>query len=154
MMIAAEVPQIKAKIHWISFFGSALCAFVSTLFAFDHLLFSGDQSKMVVFLVTIFVGYFPLLLRYIQIKNRSYIIADPFLLVKEGLMTTSQKKVLIANINNIEVRQSFFEKLVNAGSLTIYAGNDQAISLENISDPAQFEQNLNPTNISINNIKK
>ena len=146
MLIAVVPPQlkIKAENHWISFLGPTLCAAFFSIAIMGQCLLklSGYAINYPMLILMVISAYLPLVIRYIQIRNRSYIISPPLLEVQDGVLRMRTNEIPLSKINNIVVDQSVLEKLVGAGSLTIFTGNDQAVYLQNISNPSKFKTQI------------
>lgn len=148
MLITKELDPnngpVKAKIHWIAFIGPALIALIFGLALFGQIIasMSGSVVGLKLLFITTLVSSLPLALRYFQVKGRLYIILKPYLIVEESFFWGIRKEIEVLKINNIEIHQTFLDKLLNAGNIIIYSSNDQAIKLKNISNPMFFKEQI------------
>lgn len=148
MLITKELDPnsipVQAKIHWIAFLGPVLSALMFGLALFGQIIasMSGSVVGLKLLFITTLVSLLPLAIRYFQVKGRSYIISKPYLIVEESFLWGIRKEIEIFKINNLEIHQTFLDKLVNAGNIIVYSSNDQAIKLKNISNPMSFKNKI------------
>lgn len=148
MLISKELnpnnSPIRAEIHWIVFLGPLSCAAIFTIALFGQIItaMSGVVGGLGLSFITAIIAIVPLVVKYFQVKGRNYTLSNPYLIVEESFFGRIRKEIEVSKINNIEIYQTFLDKLVNSGDLIVYSSNDQAIRLKNIKNPMFFKKQI------------
>jgi uncharacterized membrane protein YdbT with pleckstrin-like domain len=58
--------------------------------------------------------------------------------MEDGLFSKYSTEIPLNKVNDVSLKQSFFQRVVGSGTVTVYTGNDLSTSFENISRPDQF----------------
>ena len=76
-----------------------------------------------------------------QFKNISYTFTDKRIIVRSGLIGIDFKYVYYTNIDSVNVKVGFFDKLFKVGDLYITSSN-QTVYVEDISSPYQYADKI------------
>lgn len=98
-----------------------------------------------VLLCLVGVGIIILLIWWIQSKGKQITIYDDKTVLKEGLLSKSIDEVFHADIRNIRVSQSLFQRMFNVGALFISSAgqSDEEIGINGIYDPVSAKDLIN-----------
>lgn len=135
-----ETIKIVAHLHWSSLIFPSFWAGCFTISILSQLI--GSNKDEFPFLLSIIIGYFPLAYRYFQNKCKHYVITNERLFVEEGILAKKKKDIPLQKINDMEVNQSFFQRIFGAGNIFVLTGNDQPTVLKNIDKPDDFKNTL------------
>lgn len=91
------------------------------------------------------VGLVIFIIWWIQSKGKQITIYDDKTVLKEGLLSKSIDEVFHADVRNIRVSQSLFQRMFNVGALFISSAgqSNEEIGINGIYDPVQAKDLIN-----------
>jgi uncharacterized membrane protein YdbT with pleckstrin-like domain len=104
-------------------------------------MFRNHPVWFIVCIVTV-VGLIPLLFWYLQTLSTKIIVTDDQTTLRKGLLSKETSDVFHDNVRNIQVRQSFFQRLMGVGYVGISSAGQSGIEIEinGIRDPERVKQ--------------
>ena len=124
----------KARVHWITYIYPFIW-FVAGIIIYHAAMSTHHYAWR-------WVGYlfiFPLIYRYISNKFKRFVVTNQRVYIKTGIIARNENEIPINKVNNVELREGFFQRLLGTANIVILTGNDQLIELEHISRPGEFK---------------
>ncbi len=126
------------SISWWSYKVPVFC-----FFALNIALYKSSHSyNEGTFIVSVVISAIPAVLVYIINKNRKYILTNKRLYLEEGVLGKRKKDLPLNKLNDIEVHQSFFQRVFGAGDLVFLTGNDAAKKITDIANPDAIKEKI------------
>lgn len=91
------------------------------------------------------VGFVILLVWWLRSKCTTLILTDRRTILRKGLLSRSSSEVYHRDVRNIQVRQSFFQRLMGVGAVAISSAGQSGVEIEvaNMPDPYTIESIIN-----------
>jgi uncharacterized membrane protein YdbT with pleckstrin-like domain len=124
-----------------SFLGEYIMIIILMLFAFGFFM----TIIMTALAYMILVASLILLIKTeYKIWSKAYAITDARVMMSEGIFTERFKSCVYSNITNLGLKQSFFDKIMNTGTISIdTAGSDSTeLILRRISRPFEVKKKI------------
>ena len=104
-------------------------------------MFRNHPFWFVLCVVTV-VGLIPLLFWYLNTLSTTIIVTDDQTTLRKGLLSKETSDVFHDNVRNIQVKQSFFQRLMGVGYVGISSAGQAGIEIEinGIRDPERVKQ--------------
>ena len=139
-----EEVKFEVNFHWSVFLFAKLWAVVgifAVIGGFFHFFTQpnsgGVELGMIAFIAVIFFA--PFLYRWLQNKNKIYLVTTQRFYVEEGILSKSQREIPLNKINDLTMRQSILQRIFGSGNIILLTGNDVGIALKDIDNPEQFK---------------
>jgi len=135
--------------HWITLVGPvALFLVVVGAASFLAAIVPDGSFQAVIRLVILAVAALALLVAvlvpYLRWRTTHYVLTTHRLMTRVGILNHTGRDVPLNRINNAMYEQSFFERLINSGTLVVEsAGEDGQQVFKNIPDADQTQQLIN-----------
>jgi uncharacterized membrane protein YdbT with pleckstrin-like domain len=135
--------------HWITLVGPvALFLVVVGAASFLAAIVPDGSFQAVVRVVILAVAALALivavLVPYLRWRTTHYVLTTHRLMTRVGILNHTGRDVPLNRINNAMYEQSFFERLINSGTLVVEsAGEDGQQVFKNIPDADQTQQLIN-----------
>jgi uncharacterized membrane protein YdbT with pleckstrin-like domain len=135
--------------HWITLVGPvALFLVVVGLASFLAAIVPGGSLQDVVRIVIVAVAALALvvavLVPYLRWRTTHYVLTTHRLMTRVGILNHTGRDVPLNRINNAMYEQSFFERIINSGTLVVEsAGEDGQQVFKHIPDADQTQQLIN-----------
>jgi uncharacterized membrane protein YdbT with pleckstrin-like domain len=139
-----ETVRATASIHWLSYTRPLLITTLSETFVvillWGYLSNNPDAraGNSIYFVPFIFLALVPLWVRWLQNQARKFVVTNQRIVSEDGVFSRTSTEIPLNKINDVTLNQSLFQRMVGAGSVTVFTGNDLSTSFENISDPDGF----------------
>ena len=142
-----EVVLSEVNFHWSAFIAAKFWALLGVLILIACLagtamkgLHSTILGLQFIYLPLIgLVFFFPYLAKWLENKCKSYVVTNQRLYLEEGILSKSKKDIPIAEINDVVLEQSLFQRIVGAEDIVILTGNDTALRIAYIDKPNEFK---------------
>ncbi len=97
-------------------------------------------AELVLFLCILII-IIKLVLDYLDWKNTLYTLTDKRIIIKRGLFNKEKISMPYSKVEDIDVSQSIFERVLGAGDIVIYGGHDNAETiLDEVPNPRDVEE--------------
>ena len=98
-----------------------------------------------ILLLPVFVGWYFLGRALIGVFTTKYEVTNRRVMVTRGLLSVHRSEILISNIQAVDVYQSFFQRILGIGTVTICAAasNGLEIRMTDIADPLMVADSIN-----------
>lgn len=95
-----------------------------------------------VLLCAIGVGFILLLVWYLQTLSTTLIVTNEQTTLRKGLLSKNTNDVFHENVRNIQVKQSFFQRLMGVGYVGISSSGQSGLEIEvnGIPDPDRVKE--------------
>jgi uncharacterized membrane protein YdbT with pleckstrin-like domain len=129
--------------HWWYFVPTATglgAAIVLSIFV--QLGLDGDVERFLslVLLVLIVVLAFSVLWKYLTWRTTNFVVTSHRLIYRSGVLAKSSVEIPLERVNNVNFRQSIFERMIGAGDLLIEsAGSDGRQRFSDIRNPSKVQ---------------
>ena len=102
------------------------------------------KSNPIVFILCIvsIVGLIPLLIWYLKSRSTTLIVTDDQTTLRTGLLSKNTNDVFHENVRNIQVKQSFFQRIMGVGDVGISSAGQSGVEIEvkGIPDPDRVKE--------------
>ena len=88
------------------------------------------------------VTVIPLVIWYLRSRGTTLIVTDDQTTLRTGILSRNTNDVFHENVRNIQVRQSFFQRLMGVGDVGISSAGQSGVEIEvkGIPDPDRVKQ--------------
>jgi uncharacterized membrane protein YdbT with pleckstrin-like domain len=97
-----------------------------------------EKALSLLLLAVIVVAAIWLLIRYLKWATTNFVITSDRIVVREGVLAKSGIEIPLERVNNVNFRQSIFERMIGAGDLLIESGGEEGA--QHFSDVRKPEQ--------------
>ena len=122
LLIALNKPEVFLRIPFIQYFQT-----------FD--------LKFTVIAIGIIL-IFPLIIRHLDNHLKTYMVTNQRVCFRRGIIAVKERNVPLAKINDVQLEQSFIQRIFNAGDIVIQTGNDEHVSIKDITHPVEFRNQI------------
>jgi len=135
--------------HWITLLVPALLLIVvvglaSFLAAIVPDGGARDILRIIIAAVAVITAIMVALIPYLRWRTTHYVLTTHRLMTRVGILNHTGRDVPLNRINNAMYEQSFWERLINSGTLVVEsAGEDGAQTFRDIPDADQTQQLIN-----------
>ena len=135
--------------HWITLvWPTVLLIVIVGLASFLAAIFPGGSvqtpGRIAVAAVAVLAVLFTVLVPYLRWKTTHYVLTTHRLMTRVGILNHIGRDVPLNRINNAMYEQSFFERIVNSGTLVVEsAGEDGQQIFRDIPEADQTQQLIN-----------
>lgn len=135
--------------HWITLLGPILLLVVIVgLGSFLAAVVPGgsaqDLVRIGIGVVAVAAAVVVVLVPYLRWRTTHYVLTTHRLMTRVGILSHTGRDVPLNRINNAMYEQSFWERLINSGTLVVEsAGEDGQQTFTNIPDADQTQQLIN-----------
>lgn len=135
--------------HWITLLIPALLLIVVVGLASFLIAIVPDGSvqtivRLVIGVVALAAVVVAVIVPWLRWKTTHYVLTTHRLMTRVGILSHTGRDVPLNRINNAMYEQSFFERLINSGTLVVEsAGEDGQQVFRNIPDADQTQQLIN-----------
>ncbi len=84
----------------------------------------------------------PLVIRHLDNHLKTYMVTNQRVCFRRGIIAVTERNVPLAKINDVQLKQSFVQRLFNAGDIVIQTGNDEHVSIKDITHPVEFRNQI------------
>ena len=134
----------EVNIHWSNYiltgtwatFGLWVIIFNVISESFDPRLIPGLLSRWSL------VCFTPLLWKLLANKCKTYIVTNKRFYYESGILTKDKIDIPYSKINDIQLKQTIFQRIFGAGNILIYTGNDSPISIIGIDNPNELKNRI------------
>jgi uncharacterized membrane protein YdbT with pleckstrin-like domain len=104
-------------------------------------MFKSNPIVFILCIVTV-VGLIPLLFWYLKSRGTTLIVTDDQTTLRTGLLSKNTNDVFHENVRNIQVRQSFFQRIMSVGDIGISSAGQSGVEIEvkGIPDPERVKE--------------
>ena len=95
--------------------------------------------------ITITMGFvlmLPLLIRHLDNHLKTYMVTNQRVCFRRGIIAVTERNVPLGKINDVQLEQSFVQRLFNSGDIVIQTGNDEHVAIRNITHPIEFRNQI------------
>lgn len=94
-------------------------------------------------LILIFIGFFLIPMHIIEYLRNSITITPKGVLMKRGILTSTDIEIPFQKINTVTVKRGVFGKIFGYGDVYIFAGNDiQGIPFKGLETPEKLKAEI------------
>lgn len=100
-------------------------------------------SKLPLFLLI--VGAFllcPLIFRHMDNHLKTYMVTNQRVCFRRGIIAVTERNVPLTKINDVQLEQSFIQRIFNSGDIVIQTGNDEHVKICDITHPIEFRNQI------------
>jgi uncharacterized membrane protein YdbT with pleckstrin-like domain len=129
--------------HWM-YFAEPVATLVGVIIVIvaGSIVFDPPQFVQLIFVVALVAAAVWLGIRYLKWSTTNFVITSDRLIFREGVLAKRGIEIPLERVNNVNFRQSIFERITGAGDLLIEsAGADGAQHFTDIRHPEKV-QNL------------
>jgi uncharacterized membrane protein YdbT with pleckstrin-like domain len=126
------------------------------MFAGVYLAIAGDQVAALIGLpednrkiiglvgiVLLAIGFLRLLIWWVATKIDHLKVTDDEIIWTHGLLNKQYTEINMSSVRTVRVAQSLFQRIMNAGDVTIYtSGDEPELSVRGLPDPDQVRRNV------------
>jgi uncharacterized membrane protein YdbT with pleckstrin-like domain len=96
-------------------------------------------------LCLVIVGLVILLVWWLRCKGTTLVLTDRRAILRTGLLSRNSSEVYHRDVRNIQVRQTFFQRLMGVGSVAISSAGQSGVEIEvaDMPDPYKIEAIIN-----------
>lgn len=104
-------------------------------------MFKNNPIAFILCIVTV-VGLIPLLIWYIKTRATMLIVTDDQTTLRTGLLSKNTNDVFHENVRNIQVKQTFFQRLLGVGYIGISSAGQSGVEIEvsGLPDPDRVKE--------------
>jgi len=103
-----------------------------------------DILRIIIAAVAVITAIMVALIPYLRWRTTHYVLTTHRLMTRVGILNHTGRDVPLNRINNAMYEQSFWERLINSGTLVVEsAGEDGAQTFRDIPDADQTQQLIN-----------
>ncbi|APJ02471.1 PH domain-containing protein [Silvanigrella aquatica] len=84
----------------------------------------------------------PFVYKWLQNKSKKYIVTNQRVYIENGIIAKSETELPLNKINDILLKQGIVQRLVGAGNIRIFTGNDKPTIIFDIDAPDSFKNKL------------
>lgn len=139
-----EKVVMKAKLHWIVFFGPCLVALLAI-----GLLFINDFSWLLRICLVLGVWLCMLIWSVAIDGGKQYVVTTRRIIFKRGIVKRSSLELLLRKCEGIKVEQSIWGRLLGYGTVLVTTG-EATNRYDHIKQPVKFSTCINQ---QIDNLK-
>ena len=125
----------RARVHWLTYTYSFIWFVVGVVIYHGAMVSHQYEWRWVGYLFI-----FPFVYKYISNKFKKFIVTNQRIYIRTGIIARNENEIPINKVNNVELRENFFQRIFGTADILILTGNDQLIELEYISHPEQFKE--------------
>lgn len=96
-----------------------------------------------VFLAISGILFLPYIYKRTDNKLKIYAVTNQRVYVRRGIINIREKDIPLAKINDVQISQSFVQRMFNAGDIIIQVGNDESsMIIDDINRPRSFRDTI------------
>jgi len=96
-----------------------------------------------IFMVVGGILFFPYIYKRTDNKLKIYAVTNQRVYVRRGIVNIREKDIPLAKINDVQISQSFVQRMFNAGDVIIQVGNDESsMIIDDINRPRTFRDTI------------
>mgnify|MGYP002624850238 CR=1 FL=1 len=112
---------------------------------FSHSNFFKYFSMFNLPMITIIIGgilMIPLLVKHLDNHMKTYMVTNQRVCFRRGIVAVTERNVPLTKINDVQLEQSFVQRLFNSGDIVIQTGNDEHVAIKDITHPIEFRNQI------------
>ena len=139
-----ELLMTKAQIHWISSLKQTFILLGALALGVATLVVGRDQEgatgRLIFALCMVIFGGFPLLRVWLRNRFNTFTVTNQRIVVEEGFLSRFTTEIALSKINDMTMRQGLLQRLVGAGDIAIFTGNDISTVFKNVDAPENLRK--------------
>ena len=105
---------------------------------------SGNRLQWIAIAVLVLVAVPLVVVPYLRWRTTHYVITSHRVMVRKGILSKSGKDITLSKITDVSFRQTFFDRIIRSGTLSIESAGDSADELlRNIPRSDEIQQLIN-----------
>lgn len=98
-------------------------------------------TALAVLLIPVGIGIIMLLYWYVQTKSDHLVVKDDEIVWTHGLISKQYTEINMSSVRTVKIRQSLFQRMVNAGNVSIYtSGDEPELMVKGLPDPNRIRE--------------
>ena len=84
----------------------------------------------------------PVLIRHLDNHMKTYMVTNQRVCFRRGIIAVTERNVPLTKINDVQLEQSFIQRIFNSGDIVIQTGNDEHVAIKDITHPVEFRNQI------------
>lgn len=84
----------------------------------------------------------PLIVRTLDNHLKTYMVTNQRVCFRRGIVAVKERNVPLTKINDVQLEQSFIQRIFNSGDIIIQTGNDEHVKISDITHPIEFRDQI------------
>jgi len=84
----------------------------------------------------------PLIVRTLDNHLKTYMVTNQRVCFRRGIVAVKERNVPLTKINDVQLEQSFIQRIFNSGDIIIQTGNDEHVKITDITHPVEFRDQI------------
>lgn len=133
-----EEVKIEADLHWSTYVAPIFIMSSMTLFNIVSLISSSKSYSF----IPMIIGSIPFAYRWLDNKSKTFIVTNERVYIESGILAKMKKDVSLKKINEVNVVQSFIQRILGSGSILIMTGNDKPVIIADLDNSDDFKDTI------------